>query len=149
MKGTIWFDMDGTIANLYAVADWLPKLRASDPSPYAEADTLLNMSHLARLLHKVQALGYTIGIISWTSKGGSESYNEAVKEAKLNWLGQHLRSVRFDYINIIAYGTPKADFGSPSDILFDDEDRHRNSWVGTAYEPDEIISVLKELADKG
>ena len=57
MKGTIYFDMDGTIADLYAVDNWLAKLRSSDPSPYAEAETLLNMSHLARLLHKVQALG--------------------------------------------------------------------------------------------
>lgn len=149
MKGTIYFDMDGTIANLYAVEDWLPKLRASDPSPYEEAETLLNMSYLARLLHKVQALGYTIGIISWTSKGGSESYNEAVKAAKLAWLEQHLHSVTFDYINIVSYGTPKADFGNSSDILFDDEDRHRNSWVGEAYTPDEIISVLKSLVQRG
>ena len=29
----IWLDMDGTIANLYAVENWLPKLRAFDPDP--------------------------------------------------------------------------------------------------------------------
>ena len=33
----IWFDMDGTLADLYGVENWLEKLRASDPSPYAEA----------------------------------------------------------------------------------------------------------------
>ena len=32
---TIWFDMDGTIANLYGVDNWLDKLHASDASPYA------------------------------------------------------------------------------------------------------------------
>ena len=31
----IWFDMDGTIADLYGVEDWLPKLRAYDPSRIA------------------------------------------------------------------------------------------------------------------
>ena len=146
MKGTIWFDMDGTIANLYAIPDWLPKLRSSDPSPYAEAEVLLNMALLARLLHKVQALGYTIGIISWTSRGGSESYNKAVKAAKLSWLNQHLKSVHFDTIHIVDYGTPKVSFiKTESDILFDDENRHREAWTGQAHTPDEIISVLKEL----
>ena len=50
------FDMDGTIANLYAVEGWLPMLRANDPTPYIEAEPMLNMSALARLLHKAQGL---------------------------------------------------------------------------------------------
>ena len=37
---TIWFDMDGTIANLYGVENWLPKLRAHDASPYADAEVM-------------------------------------------------------------------------------------------------------------
>ena len=50
---TIWWDMDGTIANLYAVENWLPKLRAEDASPYMEAEVMWNMSQLARLMNKV------------------------------------------------------------------------------------------------
>ena len=30
---TIWFDMDGTISDLYAVENWLPMLRAENPKP--------------------------------------------------------------------------------------------------------------------
>ena len=33
----IVFDMDGTIADLYGVENWLPKLRAYDPTPYQTA----------------------------------------------------------------------------------------------------------------
>ena len=61
---TIWFDMDGTIADLYGVENWLPKLRSSDPSPYAEAKPMLNFSLFARYLNKLQVKGYKIGIIS-------------------------------------------------------------------------------------
>ena len=43
----IWFDMDGTIANLYGVENWLPMLRAYDPTPYANAVPLLRLSRLA------------------------------------------------------------------------------------------------------
>ena len=142
----IYFDMDGTIADLYSVPDWLPKLRASDASPYVEAEVMLNMSVLARYLNKLQKLGYEIGIISWTSKGGSESYNEAVTEAKLNWLHKHLASVAFDVLEIVEYGTPKENFLTTfDDILFDDNESIREEWTGEAYEPSEILSVLAEL----
>lgn len=141
----IYFDMDGTIADLYAVENWLPKLRASDASPYEEADVMLNMSVLARYLNKLQKLGYEIGIISWTSKGGTEKYNRAVEIAKLNWLHDHLRSVSFDEIYIVDYGTPKQDFADENDILFDDNENIRNEWTGQAYEPSEILSILSGL----
>ena len=141
----IYFDMDGTIADLYAVENWLPKLRASDASPYEEADVMLNMSILARYLNKLQKLGYEIGIISWTSKGGTEKYNRAVEIAKLNWLHDHLKSVSFDEIYIVDYGTPKQDFADETDILFDDNEDIRNEWTGQAYEPSEILSILSGL----
>ena len=34
---TINFDMDGTIADLYGVKNWLPYLEAEDTTPYAIA----------------------------------------------------------------------------------------------------------------
>lgn len=141
----IWFDMDGTIADLYGVENWLPKLRAEDASPYAEAEVMLNMSVLARYLNKLQKIGIGIGIISWTSKGGTEKYNRAVEVAKLNWLHDHLKSVSFDEIYIVDYGTPKQDFANETDILFDDNEDIRNEWTGQAYEPSEILSILSGL----
>lgn len=63
-KMTIYFDMDGTIANLYGVENWLEKLRACDASPYEEAEPLIDLAQLARLLNKLQRKGYEIGIIS-------------------------------------------------------------------------------------
>ena len=79
----IFFDMDGTIANLYGVENWLDFLRAEEVIPYKEAMPMVNMSQLARLLNRLQAKGYEIGIISWTSKNGTDEYNEAVKKTKL------------------------------------------------------------------
>lgn len=146
---TIWFDMDGTIANLYGVDNWLGKLRSEDVSPYAEAKPLLNFSLLARYLNKLQTIGYTIGIISWTSKGGSHDYDCAVRDTKWEWLCEHLPSVSWDYIRITAYGVPKEQWmRATDDILFDDNEEIRNEWYGEAYEPNEILSVLKELLGK-
>ena len=39
----ICFDMDGTIADLYAVNNWQNMLRAYDPTPYATAEPMWDM----------------------------------------------------------------------------------------------------------
>ena len=143
----IWFDMDGTIADLYGVADWLPALIAEDTRPYEIARGIGNLSLIARLLNKVQANGHEIGIISWTSKAGTPAYNERVAEAKKAWLGRHLRSVAWDQIKVVAYGTDKR-VATGGGILFDDEIGNRTGWGEGAYEPKEIVEILKKLAEK-
>ena len=143
---TIWFDMDGTIADLYGVENWLPMLRASDPTPYLIARPLVNLSTLARMLNKLQKQGYEIGVISWTSKTGTPDYNAAVTAAKYAWLSKHLPSVDFDEIHVVPYGTPKQVFAhSNDDILFDDEAKNRENWIGLALDVTDIIGALKAL----
>ena len=142
----IHFDLDGTLANLYAVEGWLSMLRAYDPTPYAEAGVMLNMSLLARYLNKLKAMGYTIGIISWCSKCSNIYYDMDVAAEKQKWLYKHLRSVRWNYIHITQYGTPKQSLmKATDDILFDDNAAIRQAWTGRAYEPSEILTVLYDL----
>lgn len=146
MSKAIYFDMDGTIANLYGVDNWLTKLRAEDESPYTDAKPLLRLSQLARLLNQLQLKGYIIGIVSWLSKNGTEAYNEKVTRAKLEWLKEHLRSVNFDEIVITEYGTPKEEIVNfPNGILFDDELKNRENWKGQAFDETKILEVLKAL----
>lgn len=144
----IWFDMDGTIADLYGVDNWLEDLIAEEVRPYAEAKPLLRLSTFAYLVNRLQNKGYEIGIISWLSKGGSRDYNKRVKNAKEAWLRKHLKSVTFNEIHIVEYGTPKQMFcSSDSDILFDDEVGNRESWLGIAYNETNIIEILKTFQE--
>lgn len=146
MNITINFDMDGTIADLYANPNWLPLLRAYDPTPYATAKPLLRLCDLARKLNALQRNGYKIAVISWLSKESTADYDEAVTEAKLSWLKNHLPSVHWDAIHIVPYGTPKENFCNNSlDILFDDEARNRENWAGVAYDVQDIMETLKAL----
>lgn len=146
MTATIFFDMDGTIADLYGVENWLDYLIASDTLPYAIAKPLLRLNSLARVLNRLQKEGYRIGIISWLSKSGTEEYNNAVTETKKNWLKKHLASVHFDEINIVKYGTPKQVFArTENDILFDDEEKNRNNWTGKAFDVNAILETLKGM----
>ena len=146
MTKAIYFDMDGTIANLYGVENWLQKILNEDASLYTEATPLLRLSTLARLLNNLQKKGYIIGVISWLAKNGSENYNLAVTEAKINWLKTHLASVNFDEIFIVKYGTPKEKVATfPNGILFDDEIQNRENWNGNAFSEKEILEILKAL----
>ena len=53
---TIYFDMDGTIADLYNVENWLPKLRAEDASPYVEAEIMVDASELQLYLKRLRKI---------------------------------------------------------------------------------------------
>lgn len=147
---TIFFDMDGTIVDLYGVPDWLLKLRNNDASPYEEAMSLLRLNSTARLLNALQKNGVRIGIITWLSKNSNPAYDRAVRRAKRRWLARHLGSVDWDEIHMVKYGTPKTKFRkAANDILFDDVEEIRGKWGERAYSPEEIFSVLKNLMKCG
>lgn len=143
MTKEFWFDMDGTIADLYGVPEWLMLLREESPLPYVVARPLVNMSRLARALHKAQRNGYTVNIVSWTAKNGSTEYNKAVEKAKKEWLAKHLPSVSWDRIVIVDYGTAKSSIGRG--VLFDDNDEIKEDWGENAYNPSEIFEVLAKI----
>ena len=79
---TIWFDMDGTIADLYGVQNWLDYLIAKDALPYEVAKPLVRLSALARVLNNLQRKGFKVGVISWLAKNSTADYDEAVTEAE-------------------------------------------------------------------
>ena len=146
MTTTIFFDMDGTIADLYGVENWLDYLIASDALPYEIAKPLIRLNALARILNRLQKQGYKVGVISWLAKNSNTAYDEKVTRAKKEWLKKHLASVNFDEIHIVKYGTPKQTFAkTENDILFDDEEKNRNDWTGKAFDVNEIIGILKGM----
>ena len=143
----ICFDMDGTIANLYGVTNWLEYLISGNEYPYLHAEVMVNMNSLARVLNRLQRNGIEIGIISWLAKNSNDSYDKKVTVAKKKWLKKHLASVHFDFVEIVSYGTDKNIVcTSTNDILFDDEAPNRENWNGKAYDVDNILNILKNVA---
>lgn len=146
MKTTIYFDMDGTIADLYGCENWLADLIDGKTKPYREAKSMVDMRKLGKLLNALKANGYEIGIVSWLSKNGTDDYNARVTKAKTDWLARHLGAVEFDEIHIVKYGTPKHEIvNNPLGILFDDEKPNRDNWLGTAYDVTAILETLTAL----
>lgn len=142
MEKAIYFDMDGTIADLFGVDNWLADLRNNRTRPYHDARPLWNMRELSKLLRKVQNAGYKIGVISWGAMEASDNFQSRIEKSKKAWLKRHLPSVIWDEIYITRYGVPKSSCGSG--ILFDDSRKNRAEWVGKAYHPNDIFKILKE-----
>lgn len=148
----IVFDMDGTIANLYAVENWEPRLRAEDASPYAEAVPMWDMEILNQLLEMLIAQGHEIIIVTWLSKNSTEEYKDAVREAKREWLAE--QCFPYNHFHGVQYGATKADsirkYMNPDEeaILIDDNAKVRNGWhLGRAIDPTDIdlIQFLESL----
>jgi hypothetical protein len=143
------FDLDGTLADLYNVPDWLSKLRAEDPSPYLNASPMWDMEALASVLRNLQSKGWEISVITWLSKDSSESYKIATRAAKLEWLKRY--NFPFDSFHGVAYGATKADSVrkvAEYAILVDDNQKVRNGWsLGKTIDPTKVdlIEVLKKL----
>lgn len=146
MKKAIYFDMDGTIANLYGVENWLSYLLNEKTKPYREARPMVDMRALGRELNRLARCGYVVGVVSWLCKNGQAEYNERVTKTKIEWLRKHLGAVEWNEIHIVEYGTPKqkvVDF--PDGILFDDEIGNRENWLGNAYGVENILEILRRL----
>lgn len=147
---TIYFDMDGTIANLYNVENWLPKLRAEDSSPYTDAEPMVEVGEFQMLLAILQNRGFKLGVISWLAKDSKKSYDKKVRSAKKNWLRENFPEITFDEIHIVKYGTRKDYIAKDKyGIIFDDDERVRNNWKGFPINPNttDIIEKLRELKE--
>ena len=151
MSKMLIFDMDGTIADLYNVDNWLNKLRAEDDSPYREAKPMYNMDVLRIILNIFKELGYTISVVSWGSKGGSTSYNKRVKRTKVLWLKAN--NFPYDEVHVVKYGTPKQNFAKADlSILIDDSEEVRQAFMkGTKSGNRQVIdanqNIIKKLVD--
>ena len=151
-RRSINFDMDGTIADLYGVKDWLALLRSENPAPYLMAVPMCDMSELNEVCELLRAEGWEINIITWLSKDSSEEYKNLVREAKRTWLEE--QGFHYDHFHGVQYGATKAD--SVRDrydvsILIDDNEKVRNGWhLGDTIDPTavNIIEKLSELLEK-
>lgn len=129
---TYCFDVDGTFYNLYAVKNWLEKLRANDPSPYTDGDAMVNMKTFNKWIQEQEEKGNRVHIITWLSKGADEAFNKKARLAKIKWIRANLPSLSIAAIHAVPYGTPKHKVlkeRSRSMILIDD-----NEEVGAAWE---------------
>lgn len=146
----IYFDMDGTLCNLYGVSNWEDKLNAADSAPYRFASPLVDMSELNDVLEQFAAMGVVIGVISWLAMNSNADYDKQVRKAKKQWLEHYLPTVTETHF--VKYGTPKHYVCNVKEdaILIDDnrqvcEDWTRGDTICPQWRSQDIIDKLQKL----
>ena len=147
MNKTLVFDIDGTLADLYGVSNWLQHLQNESVKPYIEANPFYLEEDLNILIGVLKGLGWRIVVTSWLAKDASSEYDEKVRKAKIAWL----KSINFDYdeIHLVKYGTTKANCTRKLggfQILVDDNEKIRKGWtLGATIDANK--NILKELTN--
>ena len=141
----IYFDLDGTLADLYGVAAWCERLNAEDVTPYEEAQPLVSPGQMRRVLLPLASAGVTLGVISWGAMNASNAYNRATRKAKLEWCKRYLPGC-FTEFHVVKYGTPKHHVRRIADsILVDDSAEVRNAWDGRTIDASNTAQMMIEL----
>lgn len=146
MEKKIYFDMDGTLADLYGVSGWLDQLRSFNHLPYVNARPMINPLELADLLEYARAKGWQVGVISWLSLDNNKEFNKRTRIAKREWLKRI--PFTFDDIHLVKYGSPKHYIGEG--ILIDDNDTVLKRWakgdnIGIDAKLPNWIDVLEKI----
>ena len=147
---TLVFDMDGTIADFYGVANWLEYLMNEDTTPYDVANPMYNMEYLKGLLLVLKYQGWRVVVTTWLAKDGSKEYNDRTRKAKLEWLDKY--GFPYDEIHLVKYGTTKANCTRKIggyQVLFDDNEKVRKGWnLGDTVNANEnILKYLEKLVN--
>lgn len=148
MGKTLVFDMDGTIANFYAVDGWLENLKNENTRPYKEAEPLYDMEAIAKILYMLKEVGWRIVVTSWLGKNSSDKFKSETRKAKLEWLEKY--NFPYDEIHLVQYGTTKANCTRKRggyQILVDDNEKVRKGWTlgGTIDANENILPQLEKL----
>lgn len=142
-NATIYFDLDGTIADLYGFNDWLTYLQNEQTDPYAGAGLLVDGEQLRNFLAAGKAAGVLFGVVSWGAKNASKDYQKAIRRAKIDWLKKNNLLKYFDELHVVKYGTPKNRAAkNRTGVLIDDELQRWNAEkLVTADDFHDILSV--------
>jgi len=148
MTKMLVFDMDGTIADLYGVENWLTDIRTENVRPYVNAQPMYNMAELNEILNRLREKGWKVVITTWLAMNGTKEYNKATAKAKKEWLARY--NFPYDEIHCVKYGTTKANCTRKKggfQILIDDNKKVRDGWtLGTTVNAQyNILNFLQAL----
>lgn len=142
MAKTVWFDMDGTLYDLYNIPGWLELLQMEEPGIFRHGQPMYNPFFIRQAILALIAHGWQVGVITWAPKGVAEEepFFIETKRAKQEWLRRHYPELLENFY-CLPYGESKSvcacdhwkerslDPDMGVQILVDDNMLVRDEWV--------------------
>lgn len=125
MTKVVYFDMDGTIANLYAVNDCFKRLDALDANVYSEA---LPINKYIDMLKEFKHMGYKVIILSCLGMISEPTFDKNTIDNKNKWLDKYVGTEYIDERIYIPNTKHKEQYIKEYGILVDDDIRVLYNW---------------------
>lgn len=131
----VYFDLDGTLFNLYGKIDWLETLRSEKEGAFKVGDLLndgfMPEIDLVEFYDKIDTLrskGVTFGVITWLPMEATKEYEVVCTKEKEEWIKEYLPFV--ESVSIVPYGTPKHSLCGKAKrvVLIDDNKKVCKDW---------------------
>ena len=129
-KQVVYLDMDGTIANLYGMNNWLESLENEVEGLFLNCEPLVSENKLKEFFPSEE---YELRICSMTPLNATNEYCQVVIKEKNQWLDKYFPSITHRVY--MEYGNHKNLKNSKNHILIDDNETIRNSYKGLALYP--------------
>lgn len=151
-KITVYFDLDGTLFDLYGKSNWLEMLENEKAGAFSSGELMKSIvkESLLQVVEKLAIYGVVFNVITWLPMNASKTYEEICKAEKIAWIRENL-----PFINEIvcqSYGTPKQQGISKKSsrmVLIDDNKKVCETWKSpkqrTFFNVNENFSAVNAL----
>ena len=148
MKKEIYFDLDGTIYDLYGMENWLERIENEKPNTFTDGKFIVNYDEFMQCVKELKEQGYNFNVISWLPYDVTYDYRKKCEQEKRSWIKKFLPFVK--NVEIQFYGILKHTHVE-SGILIDDNEkicrhwRNENRIALNVNKEFNVISALKKL----
>lgn len=149
MSVKIYFDMDGTVFDLYGKQNWLEMLRNEVEGAFI-GDWIpeINKTRFKGAVDILLENGVQFGVITWLPMQASPEYEQICTAEKRRWVAENLPFVT--EFNCVSYGIPKQDCiqkRAQKIFLIDDNEEICKTWE-TAKQRKAVHVTSEYTADK-
>lgn len=145
IKKECYFDLDGTIYDLYGMKDWLERIENEKPNVFTDGNFIVNYNEFMECVRQLEKQGYTFNVISWLPYDVTYNYKKKCEQEKRNWIKKFLPFVK--NVEIQSYGILKHTHVE-SGILIDDNEKICKHWRNenrVALNVNKEFNVIKAL----
>lgn len=101
----VYFDLDGTVYDLYNKPNWLDDLENEKPNVFTANRFMPDPVRFRKLIGDLLMLGVEFEVITWLSMQSSPEYEKVCSAEKTEWVKKYMPFVQ--KVTCLSYGIPK------------------------------------------